>query len=163
MKTPTKEQVQEYFKNAKLIEDKYGDTIYYSNFNLDNIYNNGEDWFVDDEFRNNDILLYCSHDGYAEIIEYKDIKEQTPENEFKQITNSISELLEYKNKKYGRSALNPINIFQGKTKVGQRLDDKISRVKNSDVLRKNDIADIIGYLILVCKENNWNDFSEFKD
>lgn len=84
-------------------------------------------------------------------------------SEFKKITDSISSLLDYKNMKYGNSALEPLSIFQGKTKVGQRIDDKLARVKNNESLQKNDVADIIGYLILVCKENNWNNFDEFKD
>lgn len=82
---------------------------------------------------------------------------------FKKITDSISELLDYKNEKYGSSALEPLNIFQGKCKVGQRLDDKLARVKNNDVLSKNDVADLIGYLVLTCAEKGWNDFNEFKD
>lgn len=82
---------------------------------------------------------------------------------FEEITSSISRLLEYKDKKYGQSALKPINIFTGKTKVGSRIDDKLSRIKNSDDLNKNDIVDILGYLVLVCKENNWTNFDEFMD
>lgn len=85
------------------------------------------------------------------------------ENKFKEITSSIADLLEYKNKKYGNSALNPINIFNGKSKVGQRVDDKLSRIQNSDKLAKNDIVDLIGYLVLICEENDWRTFDEFKD
>lgn len=82
---------------------------------------------------------------------------------FNKITDSIADLLKYKNAKYGNSALNPIKVFEGKSKVGQRIDDKLSRVINSDKLAKNDIADLLGYMILVCEENGWDDFSEFKD
>lgn len=82
---------------------------------------------------------------------------------FKEITDNLADLLEYKNKNYGNSALAPLEIFNGKSKVGQRLDDKLARIKNSVELRKNDVADIMGYLILVCKENNWTTFNEFKD
>jgi hypothetical protein len=85
------------------------------------------------------------------------------EQGFRQITDSILSLLEYKNRQYGGSSLDPINVFSGKTKVGQRADDKVSRIKNSDVLRKNDVVDLIGYLILMCKENSWTNFDEFKD
>lgn len=84
-------------------------------------------------------------------------------SDFKQITNSISDLLEYKNKKYGNAVLEPLQIFSGKCKAGTRLDDKLGRVKNSGELRKNDVIDLIGYLILTCKEFGWTDFSEFKD
>tara|TARA_R110002050_G_scaffold37987_2_gene94044 strand:+ start:1136 stop:1396 length:261 start_codon:yes stop_codon:yes gene_type:complete len=82
---------------------------------------------------------------------------------FKETLESINSLLEYKNQKYGNAALEPLKIFQGKCKVGQRLDDKLARVKNADRLKKNDIADLIGYLTLVCVENGWDNFDEFKD
>ena len=90
-----------------------------------------------------------------------DVTNEKPK--FKETLDSINSLLEYKNKKYGNAALEPLKIFQGKCKVGQRLDDKLARVKNSDSLKKNDIADLIGYLTLVCVENGWNNFDEFKD
>jgi len=83
--------------------------------------------------------------------------------DFKTVTDSIADLLKYKNLKYGNAALEPMDIFEGKTKVGQRLDDKLARVKNGEDLKKNDIADLIGYLTLVCVENNWTNFEEFKD
>ena len=82
---------------------------------------------------------------------------------FQEIADGIVDLLEYKNKQYGNSALNPVNIFNGKSAVGQRIDDKLARIKNSKRLRINDIVDLTGYLILVCKENGWSDFSQFKD
>ena len=85
------------------------------------------------------------------------------ESDFMQIARGLAGLLEYKNKQYGNSALNPINVFAGKSKVGYRADDKISRIQNSEVLRKNDVTDLMGYLILICKENSWLTFEEFKD
>ena len=89
------------------------------------------------------------------------LEDKTPD--FKTVTDSIADLLKYKNLKYGNAALEPMSIFEGKTKVGQRLDDKLARVKNGEDLKKNDIADLIGYLTLVCVENNWSNFDEFKD
>jgi hypothetical protein len=86
------------------------------------------------------------------------------EGKFKEILLSLNSLLDYKNKKYGNAALEPLGIFEGKCKVGQRLDDKLARIKNSEKqLQKNDVADLIGYLTLVCVENGWNNFDEFKD
>ena len=92
-------------------------------------------------------------------------EEEKPEfhGGFGGILSSINSLLEYKNEKYGNSALEPLEIFQGKCKVGQRLDDKLSRVKNSEELKKNDVADLIGYLVLTCKEKGWTNFDEFMD
>jgi hypothetical protein len=85
------------------------------------------------------------------------------EDKFGPVLKSMKSLLEYKNEKYGNSALEPMDIFQGKCKVGQRLDDKLARIKNSDELKKNDVADLIGYLTLACVENGWDNFDEFKD
>lgn len=84
-------------------------------------------------------------------------------NQFKEITDSIASLLQYKNEKYGNSALDPLKIFGGKCKVGTRIDDKLARIKNSKELLKNDISDLIGYAVLICKENGWTNFDEFKD
>lgn len=85
------------------------------------------------------------------------------QNVFDKTLSSLADLLKYKNEKYGNSALEPLQIFGNKCKVGTRLDDKLARVKNSTELKKNDIADLIGYLTLICVENNWDNFEEFKD
>ena len=85
------------------------------------------------------------------------------EESVKKVANSMVDLLKYKNAKYGNAVLESLNVFQGKCKAGQRLDDKLGRVKNSDELRKNDVSDLIGYLMITCVEKGWDDFSEFKD
>jgi hypothetical protein len=68
-----------------------------------------------------------------------------------------------KNKNYGESALKPLDIFAKHHSYGNRLDEKLARVKNSDKLRKNDVADIIGGLMLLCKDNGWDDFNDLID
>lgn len=100
-----------------------------------------------------------------------DNKSSAPEdtstkNKITTICNNIKDLLHYKNHKYGDSALNPINIFSkltGEEAIKIRLDDKISRIQNSTELRKNDICDLIGYLILLCISKGWTTFNEYKD
>lgn len=80
--------------------------------------------------------------------------------------DSLKSLLLYKNEKYGNSGLEPLNIFSkasADTGLLQRLDDKIARIKNSPELRKNDIADLFGYLALLCVSKGWDNFDEFKD
>jgi hypothetical protein len=72
-------------------------------------------------------------------------------------------MLQAKNKNYGESALKPLDIFAKHHSYGSRLDEKLARVKNSDKLRKNDVADIIGGLMLLCKDNNWDDFDDLID
>ena len=71
-----------------------------------------------------------------------------------EITGAMRDLLLYKNEKYGDSALHPKRIFHKGNAVSSiliRLDDKLSRVmENNDQLpRVNDVADIIGYCILL--------------
>lgn len=90
-------------------------------------------------------------------------KNETPPISFKQITDNLADLLEYKNSKYGDAVLNPLSIFSGKCKAGYRMDDKLSRILNSDELKLNDLLDLIGYGILTLKEKGWVDYSQFKD
>lgn len=82
-------------------------------------------------------------------------------NELKNsVLNSVSEVLIEKNRKYGNAALEPINLFykgDSTTSISIRLDDKISRVRNAEELRKNDMFDLLGYsLLLGISQNYWN-------
>jgi len=84
-----------------------------------------------------------------------------------QVLSSMRSLLEHKNEKYGNAALEPLNIFaKSGNGIEVRIDDKLQRVKNRDEnepLRKNDVSDLIGYLTLLCVQNDWINFDEFKD
>lgn len=65
-----------------------------------------------------------------------------------EITDSMKDLLLYKNEKYGDSALSPKNIFykgDSTNSILIRLDDKIGRIKNNPDLtpRVNDVCDIL--------------------
>lgn len=80
--------------------------------------------------------------------------------------DSMRDFLLEKNRRYGDSALHPKRMFSKATTDEQilvRLDDKISRIQNSTELRKNDIADMIGYLALLCVAKRWTDFSDLLD
>lgn len=85
------------------------------------------------------------------------------DNFFKTATESLCKMLEAKNKAYGESALKPLDIFAKHHPYGSRLDEKVARVKNSSELRKNDVADIIGGLFLICKDKGWSDFTDLID
>lgn len=159
MKKPTLEEVARYFANATVIKDYFGDTLFLENLDKDIGFYEWDDCYWANDSSGYDYILWHDEKGYAEIIKTRHIET----NDFKEITDSISSLLQYKNEKYGNSALEPLNIFRNKCSSGDRLDDKIARIKNSKELHKNDVADLIGYLILTCKENNWNNFDEFKD
>ena len=88
------------------------------------------------------------------------------------VTSSLNELLAIKNARYGDSALNPIGIFtkhmskENTTALNlilTRLDDKLQRIKNADVLRKNDVVDLMGYCTLLCCAKDWTDFKDLID
>lgn len=97
---------------------------------------------------------------YAEfnvIDDYKSIDYDTkmPEAQEKivRILEAIKQLLLTKNSRYGNSILDPMRVFCKKSKeesdIPARLDDKLSRIKNSDKIRINDVTDLIGYLVLL--------------
>lgn len=71
------------------------------------------------------------------------------------ICDDIKELLLYKNRKYGNSALKPIRIFSKSDSVEQilvRIDDKLNRIQQGAGLLDDDedvIVDLIGYLVLL--------------
>ena len=98
---------------------------------------------------------------------------QDTQNKIAEITDAMKDLLLYKNEKYGDSAINPIGVFtkhlkhvhENTASILVRLDDKLSRVRNSDLLRTNDISDIIGYctLLLISLGATKEDIEKFKD
>jgi len=87
-------------------------------------------------------------------------------DEIDQLFTNFSKFLQEKNKRYGDSALTPEHIFckeSESTQITSRLDDKLSRIKNSDTLRKNDVADVMGYVALLLIQNGWLTFDELLD
>lgn len=69
--------------------------------------------------------------------------------------DQLREFLLEKNRRYGNSALRPLRIFSGASadeQINVRLDDKLSRIRNSRETGEADIEDaeldLIGYLIL---------------
>ena len=82
---------------------------------------------------------------------------------FEKAYKSLCDMQIDKDIKYANSALKPLNIFAKHHPYGSRIDEKLARVQNSDTLRKNDVADIIGGLMLLCKDRGWDDFSDLKD
>ena len=68
--------------------------------------------------------------------------------------------------RYGDSAMDPIGIFSkggAEKNLLTRIDDKLSRIKNSEKLRKNDVSDLFGYIALLLIEQGWDTFDEFLD
>lgn len=88
-------------------------------------------------------------------------------NELKNsVLNNVSEVLIEKNRKYGNAALEPIGLFYKGDSVASiaiRIDDKVSRVRNADELRKNDMFDLLGYsLLLGISQNYWDIPEEYE-
>jgi hypothetical protein len=78
----------------------------------------------------------------------------------------LSKFLSHKNIRYGNSAMQPQRIFSKATPDEQllvRMDDKISRIRNTYEMRKNDIVDLMGYLVLYCVSRGWTDFEDLID
>ena len=76
------------------------------------------------------------------------------QNSIKWTCNETRDLLISKNKAYGDSALSPDNIFSkldNAQAICARIDDKLSRIKNSglDDATEDTLDDLIGYLILL--------------
>jgi hypothetical protein len=105
------------------------------------------------------------------------------QEKIRQVAESIGSLVVEKNRRYGDSALSPLNLFSRFVVPGNsaccdenerlkhrafnqiltRLDDKLKRIQNADTLRKNDVADVMGYLLLLCVQRGWIDFSDLVD
>ena len=80
------------------------------------------------------------------------------EKAIRNILDGLGTFLIEKNRRYGNSVMEPLGVFskhitttnaQSQNAVLARLDDKLSRIKNSDELRPNDIVDLCGYLIFL--------------
>ena len=106
-----------------------------------------------------------AHPDYFDVRYEKLTESQT---KIVEICDSIKDLLLYKNQKYGDSALNPNNIFykgDSTNSIKIRLDDKIGRIKNCEETRINDVADVVGYgiLLLASMKVTKDDIAKFKD
>ena len=70
----------------------------------------------------------------------------------KQVCAELTALLLEKNKSYGDSAINPINVFSklsAEEQINVRIDDKLSRLLRGHEFKTEDTElDLIGYLIL---------------
>lgn len=94
----------------------------------------------------------------------------TTADNIKKVLVSVEHLLQVKNRRYGDSMQKPVNVFvkakdnlTNDIALRKRLDEKIARIANADGLRKNDTADLIGYLVLLCVERNWLNFDDIID
>ena len=93
----------------------------------------------------------------------------------KDVYEAMIDLNIYKNTQYGNIGSNPLNLFArymdkstpALNGIYQRLDDKLSRIKNcpDKQPRVNDVVDVMGYLnlLLVNLGVTKEDIEKFKD
>ena len=100
----------------------------------------------------------------------EDFEDTPTQQKIKDILSGMTDLLLYKNRKYGDSAINPKKIFykgDSTNSILIRLDDKIGRVMSNteEKPRVNDVADIIGYctLLLASMGVTSEDLEKFMD
>lgn len=84
------------------------------------------------------------------------------EQQIANVCNQIKALLLLKNKAYGNSALEPVRIFSKNDSIDGllvRIDDKLSRIKNTGVTSETEdtLMDLIGYLVLLKVQMNKKD------
>jgi hypothetical protein len=90
------------------------------------------------------------------------LENPTSEEQITEVTNQLQELLIQKNRAYGNSALEPINVFSQQNAVDSlcaRIDDKLSRIKNKGLNDQTEdtLFDLAGYLILLIIAKNEQD------
>ncbi len=100
---------------------------------------------------------------------------ETVNRKISDIYDAMADMQIYKNTQYGNIGSNPLNIFAhymskstpALNGIYQRLDDKLSRIKNcpDDKPRVNDVVDAMGYLnlLLVNMGVTKEDIAKFKD
>lgn len=83
------------------------------------------------------------------------------------ICTNLSGFIQSKNNAYQNAALNGTKYFNKYvtiTKIEDLIDNKIQRiVNNQNEPVKNDVVDLIGYLILYCVRREWLDFTDLED
>jgi len=123
--------------------------------------------YINKDFKCDVCGLYFDH--YEIVLNCNDRLEKDNKNtkdDIETLFNNFKDFLKEKNSRYGDAALNPINIFSKvdvESQIANRLDDKLSRIKNSDELRKNDVCDAFGYIALLMILNNWLEFDDLLD
>lgn len=82
------------------------------------------------------------------------------------VCTNLANFLKEKNRKYGDSALKPTQIFSkaaNTDSITSRIDELLGRINTADTLRKNDVVDLTGYLILLLISEDWTTFEEMMD
>lgn len=117
------------------------------------------------------VVLGEATKDYEKLYDHPELRE----NRFRGLCDQFARFLAEKNRRYGNSVLEPLNIFSKHACPAMsrdlaayngmlyRLDDKLARIKNADQLRKNDLADIVGYIIPLMINLGYTDLEDLID
>tara|TARA_B100000035_G_scaffold306971_1_gene309663 strand:- start:48 stop:536 length:489 start_codon:yes stop_codon:yes gene_type:complete len=116
----------------------------------------------------NDFCFYTSPDNVEPLVQctipsWKEdnlrwIQTRTDSDDFAEkldeVASKVVNLLKSKNKAYGNTALDPVQIFSrldATEAICARIDDKIMRIKNKGINDQTEdtVDDLIGYLLLL--------------
>lgn len=108
------------------------------------------------------VVCACKDKELRRLMNITAVKENDDltQDQIETTCRGLMRMLLAKNKRYGNSALEPMRIFSrdiGVSDICIRLDDKLSRIKNASEIKFNDVADIMGYLTLLCIERGWHE------
>lgn len=104
--------------------------------------------------------------GLMQIEDIKKLQDSTTQQKIDLLFDNFKVFLKEKNIRYGDSALQPLQIFSKEgadSQICNRLDDKLGRIKKSDILKKNDVCDIFGYIALLMIKKEWLTFEDLLD
>ena len=129
---------------------------------------------INDKIKNGEVYIESfeeSENRFNKIVQdamINNLKEKQNKSDatIESVCDALKEFLLAKNKNYGNSATEPLNIFSNLSNIERmkcRMDEKISRIKNSPCDRVNDYVDLLGYLVLVCKLKGWDSFMDMVD
>lgn len=95
-------------------------------------------------------------------------KSMNSQKRIEEVFDAMKELVLYKNKMYGDSALTEGGIFykgDAEDSILVRMNDKVRRIQHSNILRVNDMADLLGYtaLWMVVSDVTKEDILSMKD
>ncbi len=126
-----------------------------------------------EEMRKREQMIEATEKYETELKEKGSAPVSSSQESIAKIMDAMKDLLLYKNKMYGDSALKPIGIFTkhirsvpvNTASILVHLDDKLGRVRSAPNLRINDVSDIIGYctLLLISMGATKKDIEKFKD